>query len=708
LSKHVANPSHPFHQFGTGTIETLADKPAEGQMTRDKLIDFYNNYYVAEHMKLVVYSNISLSLLRPRVMELFGGIKSAGKNKITAPPWKHLPPYMPDQLNRLVWLQPVMSGLKELILTWILPDYRAQAASKVPEFIAQLLGLEGTGSLASALKQASLATVVATGIMADVSGFTAIHLSISLTEKGIRSLPRILGIVETYIQFLRKELDGTLIRLFEEEGRLAHLRFHYSAAATLHVHHVSSLAHALQVTPTRHILYQTYDWSAFKKHLLQDALAALKPANMLALCAQSILPISYDRQDPYYNIAFTVQPLADIQGTLDSSATTPAMFTLPPPNPYIPQDVSQVGAKALRPAVPSLVYESLLGEAVSGVSFYAWHKVDDQHLAGPFTFTHITLLTPAWGAVAFVKLNLWLDHMTEHILETAYAAERASLHFSIKALSDSILISCSGFHDKLPLYLCHMLRNFLTLKMTSHEFDRLKEAYATRLVNFERSSSLQHAALYFRFLRIHQPFWTPRALLDTLSALAYKDVGSSPASLLQSTILSVKALFTGNLRTQEAIKLAKDVSAILQQPISKYPAPTSHSLCPRRHFVLLDAPSHIALLAPIDSTNSTILFSILFFQRGDTPNKSIIESSRHEHATSALDNKSTPKDRQDGMPAVKPIFIALALAQLVHDLISQPYFETLRTKEQLGKLHQFDSSRAFYDYIVQFMHIGHF
>lgn len=55
LDKHTANPSHPYHKFGTGNKKTLFEDPqANGINVRDELLKFHDTWYSANIMALAV------------------------------------------------------------------------------------------------------------------------------------------------------------------------------------------------------------------------------------------------------------------------------------------------------------------------------------------------------------------------------------------------------------------------------------------------------------------------------------------------------------------------------------------------------------------------------------------------------------------------------------------------------------------------------
>ena len=70
--QEVINPEHPYSQFSVGTLDTLADRPDSA--VRDELIQFYNKYYSANIMRLVVLGSQSLDELEALTRPLFSQV----------------------------------------------------------------------------------------------------------------------------------------------------------------------------------------------------------------------------------------------------------------------------------------------------------------------------------------------------------------------------------------------------------------------------------------------------------------------------------------------------------------------------------------------------------------------------------------------------------------------------------------------------------
>lgn len=68
LTKHLANPNHPLHHFGTGNHLTLRDTPREkGIDVRKALLEFHDKYYSANVMKLCILGREPLNELEAMV-----------------------------------------------------------------------------------------------------------------------------------------------------------------------------------------------------------------------------------------------------------------------------------------------------------------------------------------------------------------------------------------------------------------------------------------------------------------------------------------------------------------------------------------------------------------------------------------------------------------------------------------------------------------
>ena len=148
--QEVFNQDHPYSQFSVGSLQTLEDRP--GSEIRQELIEFYNTYYSANIMRLVVLGSQSLDELETLVRPLFSQVPnhSFERKDIAAPLFK------PGQLPLFVQMQPLATQ-QQLDVSFPVADYRDQYRVNPESYLGNLIGHEGAGSLLSQLKKEGLA-----------------------------------------------------------------------------------------------------------------------------------------------------------------------------------------------------------------------------------------------------------------------------------------------------------------------------------------------------------------------------------------------------------------------------------------------------------------------------------------------------------------------------------------------------------------------
>ena len=121
LLKSLAKPNHPFSKFSTGNLDTLKTTPEKNNLNiRDLVIQFHEQYYSANMMKLVLYGKESLDILEGYALKMFAQIPNKTLDTFKVPD----EPFGADQLAQLVQVVPV-KDLKEV------SEYRSTSNSTI-------------------------------------------------------------------------------------------------------------------------------------------------------------------------------------------------------------------------------------------------------------------------------------------------------------------------------------------------------------------------------------------------------------------------------------------------------------------------------------------------------------------------------------------------------------------------------------------------
>ncbi|KAL9657203.1 hypothetical protein ABK040_011425 [Willaertia magna] len=179
LFKSTANEKHPFSKFGTGNLKTLQEIPEmEGKSIRNILLNFYNQFYSANQMKLCILGNLPILELERIAIEKFSDIPNKGIVTNDFYPTPEVKVYNESDLQKFYKVKTV-SNLRDLILLFPITVHtklgnifgRSELYKIKPErYISHLLGHESEGSLCSFLKSKGWINGLSAGPISKFSG----------------------------------------------------------------------------------------------------------------------------------------------------------------------------------------------------------------------------------------------------------------------------------------------------------------------------------------------------------------------------------------------------------------------------------------------------------------------------------------------------------------------------------------------------------
>ncbi|CAI5513289.1 unnamed protein product [Closterium sp. Naga37s-1] len=272
-----------------------------------------------------------------------------------------------------------------------------------------------------------------------------------------------------------------------------------------------------------------------------------------------------------------------------------------------------------------------------------WYKQDDV-FRSPRLNAHFALSSPhacdSPRSAALTELAVKL--IEDSLNETLYLASVAKLDTVMAVQGFKIEIRITGFSHKLPTLAARIFRHISTFRAAADRFSALKEercrAYRNALLK-----PLKHSA-YLRLLLLRTPAWTIPDKLSALTACEVDDLNAFLQTLFSRTCIEM--LIHGNATVEDALALASAVTDTL--PVPSPP--------------LLDLPSERCLQLP----------------RG----KSLLVES--PVGNPAEENSAVEVYYQACQDQGRASIRDRSLVDLLEQVMSEPLFDTLRTKEQLG------------------------
>ncbi|KAJ2501180.1 metalloprotease [Coemansia sp. RSA 1972] len=634
LNRALSNTSHPYSYFGTGNLEILRDSSQErGLDIRKEMIRFYETYYSADIMKLAVVGNYSIEQLVEWSVAKFSDIKSKGNTK----PQIIGQPLTSDVMGKVVRYQ-TLSNIYPLKLQFRLPELKAQYETRPDLYLEWLFERQTPGSIFHYLKQNGWATDIYTYILSqDMDGFNTFEIEIHMTPDGLKHYSNIIRAVFEYLRVLVAYGPQTLF--YDEISTVKELNFHHykTPDAIEWVLDCSERCHNSHIA-SEHYLSAGNGVLKFSYEDVADFMAHLHPQNYrLFLGAQNHSDVEFTTTEKYFGTPYRVDSLPlNLTDETMMDWTDQYRFHLPTPNPFIPKSTRVVG-KVVPPAevalAPSLLYRT--------DAYELWFKQDDQ-FARPHGYIRLQIAYAQTAPSSFDRAAAqMLDKYVAIILnEELDTAKLAGMDYSISFLATKVDIEVSGFSAKLPNLVDAILHRLKTLNIENRIFQdsliQLRQKYQNKR-NEQPFQQLQHGEHPHINLAYVWSFETLEQQLDNVTIVSLQSLATSAFERTYA-----KIIVSGNFYESDAVDTARNVQQILDsQPLSADKQVHGRVVAIKPgHYI------HRTQMSDASSPNGASLVTIY------------------------CGSKLSAKDR--------------VIIELLAHINGSPFFDMLRTKEQLG------------------------
>ena len=616
--REIANPEHPYHLLAVGTRETLADRP--GDAVREDLLVFYEQFYSANLMRLAVIGNEDLDALETMVRDIFSSVPNRDVviEDIT------VPLYPDSQLPLQINIQPLATS-RNLTLAFALPDLSEHYRAKPLNYISNLIGHEGEGSLLSLLKAEGWAEALGSGPGIAYRGGSALTISISLTEKGVEQSDAVAAAVFEYIRML--EAQGPSARLYEEQAQLAELAFRFQETSAPS-RYVTMLSSAMQEYAPEDVLAGNYMMSDYDPALIQEIVENyLVPERVVVTLTAPGVPVTAESK--FYQTPYSVASidLAKTGWNDVASDGFDARLFLPEPNSFIAHDVE------LRPLAEQ--NSDVPRQTVAQSRLNVWQRQDEQfRVPKGALYTNFRTGLVSDTVEHAAASELYVSLLRDSVNEFAYPALLAGLNYSLSVSNRGIGLSVGGYNDKQPELIRRLVANIEQARFDSARFNNVREDLVRSLENVKTARAYQQVVRQGRRLLTNGGY--PEAdVVAALNTLTPEMVAAHGERLWQTS--SADILFYGNYDDSEVADIRAALDPLLSHAKDVVaPAPRITRLTSGEQFVFAAEVEH----------NDAVLFWYI----------------------------QAPEDNLENR----------ALSALTAKVIGADYFEDLRTDQQLG------------------------
>lgn len=627
LEKALTDPKHDYFKFGTGNKETLDTIPkSKGINVRDALLKFHNEYYSSNIMGLCVLGKESINELTEMVVPMIAGVEN--KN-VSVPEWPDHP-VGPQQMKKIAYTVPV-KDVRNLSLSWPIMDLHPYYKSNPGHYLGHLVGHEGKGSLLSELKARGWVNTLVGGQSPGANGFMFFKVDVDLTEEGQEHIDDIITLTYQYFNMLRRE--GPKKWIFDECKDLSAMSFRFKGKEkpSSYTTHVAGLIHKYRLPE---VLSGPHLLSEFQPDLVTMILDKLQPERMRAIVVSKKFEGKTNSKEQWYGTDFIVEDFPGSKIEMWENCGESENLTLPEKNDFIPTDFELVTRETDPASLPEMIKDSEMTRL--------WFKQDDTYLL-PKACINFELISPLGRSdpvncnLMYLFISLFKDALNEY----AYDAELAGLHYGLECTIYGMSLGIGGYNQKQKVLLQKILERMTSFKVDPKRFEIFKEMYTRSLKNFSAEQPHQHA-IYYTSVLMSEFMWTKEELLQCVDEMTVEKLEAFIPQLLSK--LYIEGLIYGNVTKQGAVEIIDMVESILT------------TKCNTKTLL----PSQTKRLRELQLPDGS---SFVYHEKN------------HVHKSSSIEVYY-----QCGLQQTQ----ANMLLEMFVQIIAEPCFDILRTKEQLG------------------------
>ncbi|KAF9000402.1 Metalloenzyme, LuxS/M16 peptidase-like protein [Cyathus striatus] len=638
ISSRIASPAP---STASNNSEAEADGGSVGREIRRRLVEWWEKEYCASRMRLCVIGKESLDELSTMVSSFFSPIQNRGRDPLPMIP-EH--PFGEAEKGTLVAVQTIMS-FHALEISFPV-EYQAPFWRHKPtNFISHFIGHEGPGSLHSYLKGKGWVTQLSSGPQELARGFAMFKVTIHLTKDGFANYEKVILATYQYLALLRSSPFEEYHH--REVSTLSKTRFRFAEKQRTE-RYATWISEHMGPFPPEHVLdgpKVTWGWHEYPDNAGEKKVREYLESNLRIGEGRVVLMAREDEHlkvqpglewsvEPWYGTKYSVRRFDEDFVKAAESPNQISQLFLPGPNEFIPKNLDvdrrEVGEPAKR---PYLIRQT----AISAL----WHKKDDRFWV-PKAHVVIDLRSPVGNASprTSVLTRLYSDLVNDSLTEYAYDADLAGLSYNFIQHTTGLYVSMNGYNDKMAVLVQHVLEKIKGLVVNPERLAIIKEQAKRDWENFFLGQSYTLSDYFGRYLLAERQ-WTLEEKLKELQSVTPEEVQSHIKTLLSE--VNMRILVVGNMYKDEAIKIAE----IAEQGL------------PSTNLTPADLNDK-SLILPEGSTNHIWSLPVPNPQQ---PNSAL---TYYTHFGPASDQRLR------------------VISSLLTQLLTEPAFNILRTKEQLG------------------------
>jgi secreted Zn-dependent insulinase-like peptidase len=450
-----------------------------------------------------------------------------------------------------------------MIVTFALPALQNDYKTKPLNYISHLIGDEGEGSLLAYLKEKDWALNLIAGSGIEGDKFKDFNVSFQLTQKGLENKSQVLEALFSYIALIRNASVEEW--RFHEKSQLNALALEYEENVKP-LGLVTEYAEHQFIFDASELNQLRSTIGSFDRTVIEHALSYFTPDNIrLKVISKDV---DTTQVCAFYEAEYSVEPIDDSVLRSLASPKKIAALNLPPPNPYLAKEYSLV--------LPETGF-NIPNKLVDNGHYRFWFA-QDQQFHSPKGDIYISFDATSFSdsLTSVAAKRIWLGALNDYLQAKYYRAEIAGLHYRIYGHQAGFTLHTRGFTNQQTLLAGQLLDAVLSFTPDERAFEHHKALQIQSLHNSLLNKPTNR--LFSRLsVLIQRNTQAPVELLDVIDNISYDQMLTSRSKAFERYF--VEAFMHGNWTSDEAKSFSASLKgqcdsaggAPLSRAVSKLP-----------------------------------------------------------------------------------------------------------------------------------------
>ncbi|EPZ34038.1 hypothetical protein ROZALSC1DRAFT_30555 [Rozella allomycis CSF55] len=433
-------------------------------------------------------------------------------------------------------------------------------------------------------------------------------------------------VVKIIFDYLKVLKQKPIEWIFKETQKMGEIHFQFAEESSSSSF-TSRIASNMQKYKEEDILSGSYLMKEFKPDLIESLLNSINDNFRIFLVGKSFneeLDFQYEK---WYGTEFAIKEITSLSLIENEKAN----LFLPEPNPFIPSSL-EVFSCSKSEENPILLKENNKNEL--------WFKKDEEFKVPKASIAILMNHSKAYSnALNSIACTLFTELIHDSFAEFSYYADLGGLHFSLEHVPEGFLLKIKGFDNKMDQFVSELLLKLLNFKADPERFQVFKSVLQRKFSNFKLGTPREQLNYYFSLI-MQEKFFGIKEKEEALNSLTIESFHEYINEIFTFDS-SVKALVHGNILEERALNIFDSICDISKSKGDSF-IPISS--------IKLQNPVTIFNAEPCENVNSGIS---VYYQIGHFSDQR-----------------------------------ARVFSSLATQILSESFFDQLRTKEQLGYIVQ--------------------